>query len=95
MTPMAHREPDHYEIKAPLNHVDTVCPVCQGTDLDKSPFGCFSSEYQGFLHRIECENCGSIWDGIFRIGGYTNLDQPKPLCSNRETANALDPMNFQ
>jgi hypothetical protein len=72
--PACHLKRKGAEGQLPFGH---ICPACGGTDLARSRAIKDSAEYQGILRSVECENCGATWKVIYRVGGYTDLHDPK------------------
>ena len=51
-----------------------VCPFRHGDDLDtRSPV---TLETDLATREIRCNNCGRVWDDVFILSGYREVDEP-------------------
>ena len=51
----------------------TECPYCGGTDL--VTYDSFEFDEDRAVHAIECENCGKIYQDLYKLSGYEDLDE--------------------
>jgi hypothetical protein len=58
---------------------NTDCPTCKGTDLATAgaPYLIRQGDHAGgILQPMECENCGSTWNAVYRPTGFAKLVNP-------------------
>ena len=50
-----------------------VCPFCQGDDLDtRSPV---TLKTDVATQEIRCNACGKVWDDVFTLSGYREVEE--------------------
>ena len=53
-----------------------VCPACRGADITG---GEINVDADTAWQEITCENCGTHWNDLYKLTGYTDLNRIEPL----------------